>query len=70
MSFIILHQKGKRILVSADCIKIISRQLKGTGSFIVTDLDGQDLEVDETVDDLVARLTELEIDVDLFANDQ
>ncbi len=67
--FLKLHQKNKPILVSVDCIKLVYRAAKGTGSFIVTDIEEFNIDVDEPIDLLIERLTELQIEVDLFAND-
>jgi len=69
MSFIQLHQKKKPILVAINIIKQVHQAAKGNGSFIVTNLEGHDMEVDESQDKIIEYLTELQIEVTLFAND-
>jgi len=69
MKFIQLHQNGKAILVSIDCIRQVFPAKKGGGSFIVTDIEDHDIEIDESHRGLIELLTEMEIEVDLFAND-
>jgi len=68
--FLQLHQKGRPVLIAVNSIKQVHRVSKGIGSFIITDIDGHDLEVDESQDVIIERLTELQIEVDLFANDE
>ena len=69
LRFIRLHQKKDAFYIEVESIRQIHKGTKGYGAYIVTDMEGTEVSVDEKPDDIVAFLTELEIDVDLFAND-
>ena len=73
MIFLQFHQKNRPVLIVADSIKQIRRAAKGNGSFIFTDMESNDIEVDESQEQIVQYLIELDeeldIEVELFAND-
>lgn len=68
MRFIKLHIGRKPVYVEVSGIKQIHPAVKGHGSFLVTDVDS-DLGVDESQEQVLELLEELEIEVDLYAND-
>ncbi len=69
MKFLRLHQKGKPLLIDVKTINQIHLPAKGGGSFIVTDDDEHNLEVDESQEMLIQYLTEIDIEVEFVAND-
>jgi hypothetical protein len=69
MDFILFHQHGRPVLVHVDSVKLVYPATKGKGAFIVTDQEGHDIEVDESIQSIIDRLTEMQIEVDMFAND-
>jgi hypothetical protein len=68
MTFILLHQKGHPILLKLDIINMVYKSKTGK-TVIDTSMEGCDLEVDESFDDVFQCLNELVVDVDLYAND-
>lgn len=69
MSFMLVHQKGKPVLIDVETIKQVHMATKGNGAFLVTDDAENNLEVDEDHEVIMGYLTELQIEVELFAND-
>ena len=69
LQFLRLHQKKKPVYIETESIRQIHTAAKGSGSYIVTDMEGSELEVDERQDDIIKMLTDLDIEVILFTND-
>ena len=69
MKFMRVHQKGSPVLVKLDTVQQIHAGKGGVGGFLVTDDKDNNLAVDERVETLEQYLSELEIEVELIAND-
>ena len=67
--FMRLHFKKKPFLIEASTIKQVHVADKGAGSYIVTDEKENNIAADEDLETIHQYLVELDIEVELIAND-